>query len=112
MKFVTFVDDAYEANEINIIPISRKTNTTTHEAVGVMTKGDTQICFFDTPWLMLNCGGFPYRDVKARVESAWSSVNLYEVLIVIFDVHRHITRLKVYFNRGIVLNFSTYFLFD
>lgn len=49
-------------------------------------------CFFDTPGLMLNCGGFPYRDVKARVESAWSSVNLYEVLIVMFDVHRHLTR--------------------
>ncbi|KAL2347814.1 hypothetical protein Fmac_001814 [Flemingia macrophylla] len=75
-----------------VAAVSRKTNTTTHEVVGVLTKGDTQICFFDTPGLMLNCGGFPYRDVKARVESAWSSVNLYEVLIVIFDVHRHITR--------------------
>lgn len=75
-----------------VAAVSRKTNTTTHEVVGVLTKGDTQICFFDTPGLMLNCGGFPYRDVKVRVESAWSSVNLYEVLIVIFDVHRHITR--------------------
>ncbi|XP_061364774.1 GTP-binding protein ERG [Gastrolobium bilobum] len=75
-----------------VAAVSRKTNTTTHEVVGVLTKGETQICFFDTPGLMLNCGGFPYRDVKARVESAWSSVNLYEVLIVIFDVHRHITR--------------------
>ncbi|XP_057445103.1 GTP-binding protein ERG [Lotus japonicus] len=75
-----------------VAAVSRKTNTTTHEVVGVMTKEDTQICFFDTPGLMLNCGGFPYRDVKARVESAWSSVNLYEVLIVIFDVHRHLTR--------------------
>jgi hypothetical protein len=44
---------------------------------------------------MLNSGGIPYRDVKARVESAWSSVNLYEVLIVIFDVHRHITKYGV-----------------
>ncbi|CAK8570463.1 unnamed protein product [Lathyrus sativus] len=75
-----------------VAAVSRKTNTTTHEVVGVLTKGDTQICFFDTPGLMLNCGGFPYRDVKARVESAWSSVNLYEVLIVMFDVHRHLTR--------------------
>ncbi|RDX97283.1 GTP-binding protein ERG, partial [Mucuna pruriens] len=70
-----------------VAAVSRKTNTTTHEVVGVLTKGDTQIVR-----LMLNCGGFPYRDVKARVESAWSSVNLYEVLIVIFDVQRHITR--------------------
>ncbi|XP_073224219.1 GTP-binding protein ERG [Cicer arietinum] len=75
-----------------VAAVSRKTNTTTHEVVGVLTKGDTQICFFDTPGLMLNCGGFPYKDVKARVESAWSSVNLYEVLIVIFDVQRHLTR--------------------
>ncbi|KAK7273992.1 hypothetical protein RIF29_15061 [Crotalaria pallida] len=75
-----------------VAAVSRKTNTTTHEVVGVLTKGDTQICFFDTPGLMLNCGGYPYRDVKVRVESAWSSVNLYEVLIVIFDVHRHLTR--------------------
>ncbi|KAK2399656.1 GTPase ERA, chloroplastic [Trifolium repens] len=75
-----------------VAAVSRKTNTTTHEVVGVLTKGDTQICFFDTPGLMLNSGGIPYRDVKARVESAWSSVNLYEVLIVIFDVHRHITK--------------------
>ncbi|CAI8605397.1 unnamed protein product [Vicia faba] len=75
-----------------VAAVSRKTNTTTHEVVGVLTKGDTQICFFDTPGLMLNCGGFPYRDVKARVESAWSSVNLYEVLIVMFDVHRHLTK--------------------
>ncbi|TKY44474.1 GTP-binding protein ERG [Spatholobus suberectus] len=66
-----------------VAAVSRKTNTTTHEVVGVLTKGDTQICIFDTPGLMLNCGGFPYRDVKARVESAWSSINLYEVLIVI-----------------------------
>ncbi|KAF7808520.1 GTP-binding protein ERG [Senna tora] len=75
-----------------VAAVSRKTNTTTHEVIGVMTKGDTQICFFDTPGLMLNCKGYPYRDVKTRVESAWSSISLYEVLIVIFDVHRHLTR--------------------
>ncbi|XP_058072194.1 GTP-binding protein ERG [Magnolia sinica] len=75
-----------------VAAVSRKTNTTTHEVLGVMTKGNTQICFFDTPGLMLKRGGHPYRtDVKVRVESAWSSVNLYDVLIVIFDVHRHIT---------------------
>lgn len=54
-------------------------------------------CFFDTPGLMLNCKGYPYRDVKSRVESAWSSIGLYEVLIVIFDVHRHLTRLVHYY---------------
>lgn len=72
--------------------VSRKTNTTVHEVLGVMTKGDTQMCFFDTPGLTLTCSGFPHKDLKARVESAWSAVKLYDVLIVLFDVHRHLTR--------------------
>ncbi|KAK8522416.1 hypothetical protein V6N12_056124 [Hibiscus sabdariffa] len=75
-----------------VAAVSRKTNTTTHEVLGVMTKGDTQICFFDTPGLMLNKSGHLHKDMKVRVESAWSSVNLYDVLIVIFDVNRHLTR--------------------
>ncbi|XP_050371663.1 GTP-binding protein ERG [Argentina anserina] len=72
--------------------VSRKTNTTTHEVLGVITEGDTQICFFDTPGISINSRGIPYKDFKARVESSWSSVNLYDVLIVMFDVHRHLTR--------------------
>ncbi|XP_050229910.1 GTP-binding protein ERG [Mercurialis annua] len=72
--------------------VSRKTNTTTHEVLGVMTKGNTQICFFDTPGLMLKSNGFTYKDVKARVENAWSAVDLYDMLMVVFDVHRHLTR--------------------
>ncbi|XP_022762591.1 GTP-binding protein ERG isoform X2 [Durio zibethinus] len=75
-----------------VAAVSRKTNTTTHEVLGVMTRGDTQICFFDTPGLMFNGRGYLYKDMKVRVESAWSSVNLYDVLMVIFDVHRHLTR--------------------
>ncbi|KAG0497175.1 hypothetical protein HPP92_001866 [Vanilla planifolia] len=76
-----------------IAAVSRKTNTTTHEILGVMTKGNTQICFFDTPGLMIGHHGYPYRtDVKVRVESAWSSINLYDLLIVIFDVSRHLTK--------------------
>ncbi|KAG0501565.1 hypothetical protein HPP92_001637 [Vanilla planifolia] len=75
-----------------IAAVSRKTNTTTHEILGVMTKRNTQICFFDTPGLMIGHHGYPYRtDVKVRVESAWSSINLYDLLIVIFDVSRHLT---------------------
>ncbi|KAJ8549820.1 hypothetical protein K7X08_033527 [Anisodus acutangulus] len=72
--------------------VSRKTNTTTHEVLGVMTKGKTQICFFDTPGLMLKKSGFPHKDIKARIESAWRSIDLYDVLIVIFDAHRHLTK--------------------
>lgn len=75
-----------------VAAVSRKTNTTTHEVLGVMTKGNTQICFFDTPGLMLKKSGFPYNDMKVRVESAWSSVDLYDVLMVIFDVQRHLIR--------------------
>ncbi|XWS62327.1 hypothetical protein CRYUN_Cryun06bG0001600 [Craigia yunnanensis] len=75
-----------------VAAVSRKTNTTTHEVLGVMTRGDTQICFFDTPGLMLKTGGYLYKDMKVRVESAWSSVNLYDVLMVIFYVHRQLTR--------------------
>lgn len=78
--------------ETKVSAVSRKTNTTTHEVLGVLTKGDTQICFFDTPGLMLKKSGFPYSDIKVRNESAWGSVSLYDVLIVVFDVHRHIIR--------------------
>lgn len=49
-------------------------------------------CFFDTPGLMLKQSGFASADIKIRNESAWSSVSLYDVLIVVFDVQRHITR--------------------
>ncbi|KAJ8758734.1 hypothetical protein K2173_000455 [Erythroxylum novogranatense] len=72
--------------------VSRKTNTTTHEVLGVMTKGETQMCFFDTPGLMLRISGHPYKDIKTRVECAWSGFELYDVLMVLFDVHRHLTR--------------------
>lgn len=75
-----------------VAAVSRKTNTTTHEVLGVMTKGNTQICFFDTPGLILNRGGYPSKDIKVRVECAWSAIDLYDILIVIFDVHRHLNR--------------------
>ncbi|ONK72010.1 uncharacterized protein A4U43_C04F14710 [Asparagus officinalis] len=76
-----------------VAAVSRKTNTTTHEVLGVMTKGNTQISFFDTPGLMVGKSGLPFRtDVKFRVENAWSSIDLYDLLIVIFDVHRHLTK--------------------
>lgn len=75
-----------------VAAVSRKTNTTTHEVLGVMTRGHTQICFFDTPGLMLKKSGFPYSDMKVRMESAWSSVGLFDVLVIIFDVDRHLKK--------------------
>lgn len=77
---------------MKVAAVSRKTNTTTHEVLGVMTKGKTQICFFDTPGLIMRSSGLPKSDIKVRVESAWSSMDLYDVLVVIFDVHRHLAR--------------------
>ncbi|KAJ3693512.1 hypothetical protein LUZ60_008992 [Juncus effusus] len=78
--------------ETKVAAVSRKTNTTTHEILGTLTKGNTQICFFDTPGLLIGHHGYPYRtDVKVRVESAWNTINLYDLLIVIFDVNRHIS---------------------
>ncbi|KAJ0975923.1 hypothetical protein J5N97_017888 [Dioscorea zingiberensis] len=75
-----------------VAAVSRKTNTTTHEVLGVITRGNTQICLFDTPGLMIGDHGHPYKaDVRVRVESAWSSIDIYDLLIVIFDVQRHLT---------------------
>ncbi|KAK2987385.1 hypothetical protein RJ640_020582 [Escallonia rubra] len=78
-----------------VAAVSRKTNTTTDEVLGVMTKGKTQICFFDTPGLLSKGSATPYNDMKVRFQSAWSSIDLYDVLIVIFDVHRHLNRFGI-----------------
>jgi GTP-binding protein Era len=76
-----------------VAAVSRKTNTTTHEILGVMTKGDTQILFFDTPGVMLSSSGRPYStDVTQRSESAWRSLFLYDVLLVMIDARRHLER--------------------
>ncbi|KAI3960532.1 hypothetical protein MKW98_022005 [Papaver atlanticum] len=76
-----------------VAAVSRKTNTTTHKVLGVMTNGNTQMCFFDTPGLMLRSGGHPCKsDVGVRVEIAWGSGNLYDVLMVVFDVYRHLSK--------------------
>ncbi|KAK6933475.1 GTP binding domain, partial [Dillenia turbinata] len=88
--------------------VSRKTNTTIHEVLGVMTKGKTQIVclviypdpwklayfivFFYMPGLMLKNNGYPHSSMRVRVQGAWSSVDLYDVLLVLFDVHRHLKR--------------------
>lgn len=53
-------------------------------------------CFFDTPGLMLKKSGYGYKDIKSRVQNAWTSVDLFDVLIVMFDVHRHLMRLVIY----------------
>ncbi|KAF8662599.1 hypothetical protein HU200_056199 [Digitaria exilis] len=65
-----------------VAAVSRKTNTTTHEILGVLTKGNTQIVCHCTEFLLVL--------QPIRVESAWSSINLYDLLIVMFDVNRHL----------------------
>ena len=54
-------------------------------------------CFFDTPGLIMKKYGLPKPDMKVRVESAWSSIDLYDILVVIFDVDRHLTRFFFYY---------------
>ncbi|KAK4798326.1 hypothetical protein SAY86_030652 [Trapa natans] len=39
---------------------------------------------------MIFTAGFPIK--KVRVENAWSTIGLFDVLIVMFDTHRHLTR--------------------
>lgn len=63
------------------------------EQICYISNGFFMQCFFDTPGLMLKKSGFPHKDMKARIESAWRSIDLYDVLIVIFDAHRHLTKL-------------------
>lgn len=53
-------------------------------------------CFFDTPGLIMRTNGLPKSDIRVRVESALSSVDLYDTLLVIFDVHRHLIRFIFY----------------
>lgn len=73
--------------------VSRKTNTTHKEHMGILTKGDSQLIFFDTPGLTVDIRGHPLRtDNRNRVRSAWQTAELCEALIVLVDAHRQIER--------------------
>ncbi|BBM96877.1 GTPase [Marchantia polymorpha subsp. ruderalis] len=73
--------------------VSRKTNTTHREHLGVYTKGDTQLCFYDTPGLHLDIEGSPLRvDAQSRVQSAWQTVDTCEAVVVLVDAERQIRR--------------------
>lgn len=73
--------------------VSRKTNTTHKEHMGMLTKGDSQLIFFDTPGLTVDVRGHPLRtDNRNRVRSAWQTAELCEALIVLVDAHRQIER--------------------
>lgn len=73
--------------------VSRKTNTTHREHMGVCTKGDTQLVFFDTPGLTVDVKGHPLRvDNRSRVRSAWQTAEFCEALIVLVDAHRQTQR--------------------
>ncbi|KAF1002219.1 GTP-binding protein ERG-like [Apium graveolens] len=54
------------------------------------TASTAEKCFFETPGLILKRGGYRSKDIKVWVECAWSENGLYDILIVIFDVHRHL----------------------
>ncbi|KAL2652073.1 hypothetical protein R1flu_020201 [Riccia fluitans] len=73
--------------------VSRKTNTTHREHLGVYTKGDTQLCFYDTPGLHLDIEGSPLRvDARSRVQSAWQILDACEAVVVLVDAERQIRR--------------------
>lgn len=73
--------------------VSRKTNTTHKEHMGILTKGDSQLIFFDTPGLTVDIRGHPLRtDNRNRVRSAWHTAELCEALIVLVDAQRQIER--------------------
>ncbi|KAJ7563233.1 hypothetical protein O6H91_03G102000 [Diphasiastrum complanatum] len=73
--------------------VSRKTNTTRSEILGVLTEGDTQLLFYDTPGLMLDWRGQALRqDMRNRVQSAWMTADHCELLVVLVDAHRHIEK--------------------
>ncbi|CAM6084195.1 unnamed protein product [Calypogeia fissa] len=73
--------------------VSRKTNTTHREHLGVYTKGDTQLLYYDTPGLHLDVEGSPLRvDVQHRVRNAWEIVDFCEALVVLVDAERQIRR--------------------
>ncbi|KAL3699780.1 hypothetical protein R1sor_017802 [Riccia sorocarpa] len=73
--------------------VSRKTNTTHREHLGVYTKGDTQLCFYDTPGLHLDIEGSPLRvEARSRVQSAWQVVDACEAVVVLVDAERQIRR--------------------
>lgn len=74
-----------------VAAVSRKRNTTLSEILGVMTKGNTQILFYDTPGLVLDILGRPSKtDTRRRSESAWQLFAHCEVLIVLVDSYRQI----------------------
>lgn len=76
---------------IKVAAVSRKRNTTLSEILGIMTKGSTQILFYDTPGLVLDILGSPSKtDTRRRSESAWQLFAHCEVLLVIVDAYRQI----------------------
>eukprot|EP00249_Psilotum_nudum_P012538 c23843_g1_i1 orf=345-1682(+) len=76
-----------------VAAVSRKRNTTLSEILGTLTKGDTQILFYDTPGLVLDILGHPSKtDTRYRSENAWQLRDHCEVLVVILDAYRQIMR--------------------
>lgn len=74
-----------------ISAVSRKTNTTRMEILGVSTKGDTQLLLYDTPGVAPENTNHPLKNINKRMMSrAWGVMEHCEVLILLIDAERQI----------------------
>lgn len=67
--------------------VSRKTNTTRREALGAVTRGDTQLLLYDTPGVVgaVSLHGASH---SSRVSSAWRAAADAHALCFLVDAHR------------------------
>eukprot|EP00897_Mesotaenium_endlicherianum_P007276 jgi/Mesen1/6577/ME000336S05800 len=71
--------------------VSRKTNTTRIETLGVRTRGATQLLFYDTPGLTHEIAARPLkRETRRSVSRAWHVAEECEALLVLVDAERQI----------------------
>mmetsp|Transcript_5297 Transcript_5297/g.33276 ORF Transcript_5297/g.33276 Transcript_5297/m.33276 type:complete len:283 (-) Transcript_5297:81-929(-) len=76
---------------LQVTAVSTKTNTTRGEVIGVLTKGDTQILFYDTPGVV---GPEHYHnpDHERKVKSAWATASFCDLLLLLVDAERQVYR--------------------
>lgn len=76
---------------LQVTAVSTKTNTTRGEVIGVLTKDDTQILFYDTPGVV---GPEHYHnpDHERKVKSAWATASFCDLLLLLVDAERQVYR--------------------
>ncbi|KAK9837015.1 hypothetical protein WJX81_007236 [Elliptochloris bilobata] len=71
--------------------VSARSNTTQDSHLGAFTEGATQVTLYDTPGVVTTS---KYRDTShaTRVRSAWTAAADSDVLLLVLDAHRQVTR--------------------